>query len=46
MSEAQGFALHPLAVQDIIDIWEWIAENNPHTAYHQLAERFSLRCTR
>jgi plasmid stabilization system protein ParE len=29
MSESQGFALHPLAAQDITDIWEFIAEHNP-----------------
>ena len=29
MSEGQGFALHPLAAQDITDIWEFIAEHNP-----------------
>ena len=28
MSEGQGFALHPLAAQDITDIWEFIAEDN------------------
>ena len=28
MSDDQGFALHPLAAQDISDIWEYIAEDN------------------
>jgi plasmid stabilization system protein ParE len=28
MSDDQGFALHPLAAQDITDIWEYIAEDN------------------
>jgi plasmid stabilization system protein ParE len=29
MSEGQGSVLHPLAAQDITDIWEFIAEANP-----------------
>jgi toxin ParE1/3/4 len=32
MSEGQGFVLHPLAAQDITDIWEFIAETNPLAA--------------
>jgi plasmid stabilization system protein ParE len=32
MSEAQGFVLHPLAAQDITDIWEYVAEQNPPAA--------------
>jgi len=32
MSEEQGFVLHPLAAQDITDIWEYIAEQNPQAA--------------
>ncbi|MGD0223400.1 MAG: type II toxin-antitoxin system RelE/ParE family toxin [Terriglobia bacterium] len=32
MSAEQGFALHPLAAQDITDIWEFIAEDNPLAA--------------
>jgi plasmid stabilization system protein ParE len=32
MSEGQGFDLHPLAAQDITDIWEFIAEDNPLAA--------------
>ena len=29
MTAESGFALHPLAAQDITEIWEYIAENNP-----------------
>ena len=32
MSAEQGFALHPLAAQDIAEIWEYIAEDNPLAA--------------
>jgi plasmid stabilization system protein ParE len=32
MSEGQGFVLHPLAAQDITDIWEFLAEVNPQAA--------------
>jgi plasmid stabilization system protein ParE len=32
MSDDPGFALHPLAAQDITDIWEYIAEDNPLAA--------------
>ena len=32
MNEGQGFVLHPLAAQDITDIWEYIAEENPQAA--------------
>jgi antitoxin ParD1/3/4/toxin ParE1/3/4 len=32
MSEESGFVLHPLAAQDITDIWEFIAEQNPQAA--------------
>ena len=32
MTEEQGFALHPLAAQDITDIWEFIAADNPIAA--------------
>jgi plasmid stabilization system protein ParE len=28
----QGFALHPLAVQEITEIWEYIAADNPLAA--------------
>jgi plasmid stabilization system protein ParE len=32
MSAEQLFALHPSAAQDITDIWEFIAEDNPLAA--------------
>ena len=32
MSEGQGFVLHPLAAQDIADIWEFLAEANLQAA--------------
>ena len=32
MTAEQGFDLHPLAAQDITDIWEFIAEDNPLAA--------------
>jgi len=32
MIAEQGFRLHPLAAQDIIEIWEYIAEYNPLAA--------------
>ena len=32
MTAGQGFALHPLAAQDIIEIWEYIAEDDPLAA--------------
>jgi len=32
VSAEQGFALHPLAAQDITDIWQFIAEHNPLAA--------------
>jgi plasmid stabilization system protein ParE len=32
MSEGQGFVLHLLAVQDMTDIWEFLAEANPQAA--------------
>jgi plasmid stabilization system protein ParE len=32
MSAGQGFVLHPLAAQDITDIWEFLAETNPQAA--------------
>jgi plasmid stabilization system protein ParE len=32
MSVEQGFALHPLAAQDITEIWEYIAADNPLAA--------------
>ena len=32
MTAERGFALHPLAAQDISEIWEHIAEDNPLAA--------------
>jgi antitoxin ParD1/3/4/toxin ParE1/3/4 len=32
MTSEQGFDLHPDAAQDITDIWEFIAEDNPQAA--------------
>jgi len=32
MTAEQGFRLHPLAAQDITEIWEYIAEDNPFAA--------------
>jgi toxin ParE1/3/4 len=32
MTQGQGFDLHPLAAQDIIDIWTYIAEDSPQGA--------------
>ena len=32
MTSDQGFKLHPEAAQDITDIWEYIAEENPTAA--------------
>jgi plasmid stabilization system protein ParE len=32
MSRDPGFALHPLAAQDMMDVWEYIAEDSPRAA--------------
>jgi plasmid stabilization system protein ParE len=32
MTRHQGFELHPGAAQDITEIWEFIAEDNPLAA--------------
>jgi toxin ParE1/3/4 len=32
MKLGQGFALHPLAAQDITELWEYIAADNPLAA--------------
>lgn len=32
MTSGEGFRLHPLAAQDITEIWEYIAEDNPLAA--------------
>jgi toxin ParE1/3/4 len=44
MRTARGFALHPLAADDITEIWEYIAADNP-TAARRLREeiRSSIR---
>jgi plasmid stabilization system protein ParE len=34
MTDNQGFELHPGAAQDITEIWEFIAEDNPFAARH------------
>lgn len=41
MAERQGFALHPLAAQDITDIWEYIAADNPVAAGRIREELYS-----
>jgi toxin ParE1/3/4 len=42
MSEEQGYALHPLAAQDITEIWEYIAADNPLAA-RRLREEIHAR---
>jgi hypothetical protein len=42
MSVEQGFALHPLAAQDITDLWEFIAADNPLAARRQAGNGFCL----
>ena len=32
MTNDQGFELHPGAAQDVTEIWEFIAEDNPLAA--------------
>lgn len=32
MTAGEGFDLHPLAAQDITDVWEYIADDSPHSA--------------
>ncbi len=32
MTAEQGFRLHPLAANDITEIWEYVAEHNPPAA--------------
>ena len=41
MSAEQGFVLHPLAAQDITDIWEYIAADNPLAARRVQEEIYS-----
>lgn len=41
MSAEQGFALHPLAAQDITELWEYIADDNPLAARRVREEIYS-----
>ena len=41
MKAEQGFALHPLAAQDITEIWEHIAADNPLAARRVREELYS-----
>ncbi len=41
MNAEQGFALHPLAAQDITDIWEYIVADNPLAARRVREELYS-----
>lgn len=41
MNLEQGFALHPLAAQDITQIWEYIAADNPPAARRIREEIYS-----
>src|ERR1700732_4006120 len=41
MNAEQGFALHPLAAQDITDIWEFIGADNPLAARRVREEIYS-----
>jgi toxin ParE1/3/4 len=41
MNAEQGFALHPLAAQDITEIWEYIAADNPLAARRVREEIYS-----
>jgi plasmid stabilization system protein ParE len=41
MTAQQGFALHPLAAQEITEIWEYIAADNPLAARRVREEIFS-----
>jgi toxin ParE1/3/4 len=34
MTTGRGFALHPLAAQDIAEIWTYIAQDSPQAARH------------
>ena len=38
MTAEPGFALHPLAAQDITEIWEYVAADNPEAARRVRAE--------
>src|SRR5919109_5164 len=41
MTAGRGFALHPLAAQDITEIWEYIAADNPLVARRVREEIYS-----
>ena len=41
MNTEQRFALHPLAAQDISDIWEYVAADNPLAARRVREEIYS-----
>lgn len=41
MNAEQAFALHPLAAQDITEIWEYIADDNPLAARRVREEIYS-----
>jgi len=41
MTAEHSFALHPLAAQDITEIWEYIAEDNPFAARRVREEIYS-----
>ena len=41
MTAQQGFALHPLAAQDITEVWEYIAADNPLAARRVREEIYS-----
>jgi plasmid stabilization system protein ParE len=41
MNDEQGFVLHPLAAQDITDIWEYIAADNALAARRIREELYS-----
>jgi plasmid stabilization system protein ParE len=42
MTAPPGFALHPLAAQDITEVWEYIAADNPLAARRVREEIFGL----
>ena len=44
MTAEQGFALHPLAAQDITELWEYIAADNPLAARRVREEIYSAIC--
>lgn len=44
MNAEQGFALHPLAADDITEIWEYITADNPLAARRVREELHSAIC--